>query len=280
MEAQIFERIFALTGMPRSGTTYLCAVLHNPPQVITLSEASGQWKRLFKNYGRSIRVFEVFSEQRERILRGEKMATFEGTSGYQGEERVDTWNQKKVERALNAVPDFVLGMKNPAVFLELLEVFRDAGIKCVISVRHPVSILNSWVKKTLPRLKTGKSIKGTFAYGDAISYRSNSEDPVDRRIDLHNYFADLIVEHMFDPNVMIVRHEDWYTDQAQLERVARFLNIPHSGRLRPKAVPPDPPILSQAEQERILVGCKIAGEFGYPVEKGRLKPPRIKQQTS
>ncbi|MCK4793741.1 MAG: hypothetical protein KAV87_58980 [Desulfobacteraceae bacterium] len=104
-------------------------------------------------------------------------------------------------------------------------------------------------------------MKGTFANGDAFGYRPNLRDPVDRQIDLHNYFAGLIVEHMLDKNVMLVRHEDWYTNQSQLNRIVRFLNLPHSGRLEPQPVQPDPPILSEAEQERILAGCKTASEF-------------------
>lgn len=76
MKDQIHEWAFAVTGMPRSGTTYLCAVLHNPLEVIAFSEVGGQWKHLFKKYGKTKCMFYSFAEQRERILRGERLATF------------------------------------------------------------------------------------------------------------------------------------------------------------------------------------------------------------
>lgn len=258
--------------MPRSGTTYLAAVLHNPPAVVTISEAGGQWKQLMKAYGRTTRVFDIFSDYREKILRGEKVYTLEGTPGFEGRQRIDTWNQKKIERKIKANHDFKLGMKNPEVFLELLPVFREAGTKCVITARHPVSVINSWVKKVQKRLSKGRTIEGTFANGECITYDSPSEDPVQRRIDLHNHFAELITNHLTDPNVMLIRYEDWFTDKAQAERICRFLGVPVIRYLKPKPILPDPLMISEEEQQKILTGCLIAHEFGYQVEGNRLKP--------
>lgn len=266
------DKIFAIMGMPRSGTTYLAAVLHNPPSVVTISEARGQWKDLMRSDGRSTRVFDIFYDYRERILRGEKIHTFEGTPGYEGKERIDTWNQKQVSREIEVSSDFVLGMKNPIVFLELLPIFKEASTKCVITVRHPLYIINSWVKKVQKRLFSGRTIEGTFANGQCITYDSPSEDPVQRRIDLHNYFAELITNHLTDPNVMLIRYEDWFTDKAQLERVSRFLGVPTLGHLRPTPILPDPLMISEEEQRRILTGCLIACEFGYPAEGKSLTP--------
>jgi len=268
----INDRIFVITGMPRSGTTYLCAVLHNPPAVVTISEARGQWKHLVKAYGRSTRVFDILSDYRERILRGEKVHTLEGTPGFEGKQRIDTWSQKKTARRIEVSHDFKLGMKNPEVFLELLPVFSEAGAKCVITVRHPLCVINSWVKRGQKRLSRGGTIEGTFANGQCVTYNSSSEDPVQRRIDLHNHFAELITDHLTDANVMLIRYEDWFTDKTQLERVSWFLGVPTVGYLRPKPILPDPLIISEEEQEKIQTGCLIAREFGYPVEGNGLKP--------
>ena len=115
------DRTFVLTGMPRSGTTYLAAVLYNPPQVVTLSEAGGAWRQFYREHGRSDRAFELFAAFRRSIERGEPVMTFAGTPGFAGEGRVDTWNQKKTAQRIEAAPDFHLGLKNPEVFLELLD---------------------------------------------------------------------------------------------------------------------------------------------------------------
>lgn len=47
------ERFFVITGTPRSGTTYLSAVLHYPPTLTTLSEAQRQWRQFYKQQGRA-----------------------------------------------------------------------------------------------------------------------------------------------------------------------------------------------------------------------------------
>jgi len=39
LDVNLPSGVFALTGLPRSGTTYLSAVLHDPPSTITMSEA-------------------------------------------------------------------------------------------------------------------------------------------------------------------------------------------------------------------------------------------------
>ena len=272
MDPRLKDNIFVLTGMPRSGTTYLAAVLHNPPAVVTISEAGGQWKQLMKAYGRTPRVFDVFSDYRERILRGERVHTLEGTAGFEGKQRIDTWSQKKTQRKIKADHDFKLGMKNPEVFLELLPLFREAGTRCVITARHPVSVINSWVKKVEKRLSKGGTIEGTFANGQCITYDSPSEDSVLRRIDLYNHFAGLMTDHLEDANVMLIRYEDWFTDKEQLARVCRFLGVPVLRHLNPQLILPDPLMISEEEQQAILAGCLVAHKFGYFTEGDRLKP--------
>jgi hypothetical protein len=276
MTEAAMTRDFAMTGMPRSGTTYLCAVLHNPPNVITISEAKGEWKQLFQEHGASQHTLQPFSDYRERILRGEPVSTLEGTAGYRGEGPVDTWNQERETRRLDANLRFVLGMKNPAVFLELLGVFKTMGLRCVITVRHPVAVLSSWVRGVRRQLERQASIEGTFANGDSVAYRSSMKNAVDRRIDLHNYFAKRILDHKDDWNVLIVRHEDWFTDSTQLARIGRFLGIEHKDVLQPAPRLTSPSELPALEQEQILSDCFVASDLGYPTDgRGRLQPLRM-----
>ncbi|MCK4910300.1 MAG: sulfotransferase [Thermodesulfovibrionales bacterium] len=266
------DRIFILCGLPRSGTTYLAALLYNPPEVITLSEAGGKWKQFYREHGVDPGIFDLLKDFRKRILDGEEMATFEGTAGFEGKGRVDTWNQKKEQRKVDALPDFHLGLKNPEIFLAYLGMFAEAGLKCIVTVRHPAAVINSWVKKVQKKLDRGKSVEGKFANGDCLAYSSKSDDIVQRRIDLYNHLAGLVLEHKGHDNVMVIRHEDWYTDPTQLERVTGFLGIPSLGYLRPAPIKPDPPVLSAQEQERINKGCTIAAKLRYPIKDGALEP--------
>jgi len=262
-------RCFVMTGPPRSGTTYLSAVLYRPPRVVTLSDPGGVWKRFYREHGVSPAIFEVFSDFRERIAAGRPVPVLAGTDGMAGRGRVDTWNQKKVERAVPVDPDFVLGMKNPEVFLAHLPVFLEAGIPCLVCVRHPVAVISSWVSR---KLRRGKPLAG-FADGESVTFRATAGDPVARRIELHNHFCEQILSVRDHPKLLLVRYGDWFERPSLLDEVCGFVGIESPGRLEPPPIPPSPLVLDAEEQARICDGCLIAGELGYAVEGGRLAPP-------
>jgi hypothetical protein len=265
------ENTFVLTGMPRSGTTYLAAVLFDPPGVVTMSESGGEWKQFYREHGPSERVFNLFDEHRRRIERGEPVMTFAGTEGFRGAGRIDTWNQKKTAQKVEVTEGFHLGLKNPEVFLDLLRVFVNAGVKCIVTVRHPVRVINSWVKRVRRLTESGQPIDGTFANGRSVTFESHAHDAVARRIELFNHFARQSLEYRHTPNILLIRHEDWCLDQ--LSKVCDFLGIADPARLRPPVIPPDSVELPADECARICRECAIAGEFGYPKNGSALAEP-------
>ena len=103
------------------------------------------------------------------------------------------------------------------------------------------------------------------------SYRwratESARDPVERRIELHNHFASQILEVKDHPSVLLVRYEDWFLEERQLERITEFLSIPSVGHLRPRPILPDPVALSDEEQERVLRGCVVAEQFDYDLRE-------------
>lgn len=264
---------FVLTGLPRGGTTYLSAVLYHPPQVVTISDPQGVFRRHFREHGAGDSILDLFAGFRDRLVDGEPIPTLEGTEGYQGKGRVDTWNQEKVERTVSVDQDFSLGMKNPEVFLAHLDVFRKHQIRTVISVRHPISVINSWRKRTLKKQKAGTALKG-FGAGVALHVDLKESDPFERALELHEHWCSQVIEAMSDPSVMIVRHEDWYSDPGQLSRIGAFVGVPTKDHLHPAPIAADPPdALTSDQVERIRSRCVLAAEFGYPLEKGLLSMP-------
>lgn len=219
---------------------------------------------------------EVFAEYYRTLLDGDEIPTFEGTPGFSGETRVDTWNQVKRWGSVEVASDFTLGMKNPEVFLHFLEEFQRFGVKCVVSVRHPLSIINSWVTRAHKLQAEGEPIEGSLADGASVVFKSSLPDIVDRRIDLHNYLVGRIVANLGAPSVSVIRYEDWFLDEGMLARVADFLGIPHRGYLKPNLIPPERPTLPAEEQARILEHCRIAGELGYEVSEGRLTGSEVR----
>lgn len=258
------DGIFALTGLPRSGTTYLAAVLHDPPSTIALSEARGAWKQAWRDGADTKVIAALMREFHNRIREGEAVATFEGTPGYAGDARVDTWNQPKIEQVINATPGFRLGLKNPEVFLDWLPRLRALGIPVVITVRHPVAIVNSWLEKRAARITKGKDPAGHFGNGDATIFTASASDPIDRCIELHEHLAAKIVKLLDDPGVLIIRYEDWFSDNNLLTRIVDFLGLHSSKGLSPRPIRPEPPnLLDDDAIERLRTGCLTAEPLGY-----------------
>ncbi|MGH0034787.1 MAG: hypothetical protein ACQGVK_07135 [Myxococcota bacterium] len=262
-------RDFVMTGAPRSGTTYLSAVLYRPPQVVTLSDPGGVWKRFYREHGASPEIFGVFADFRRRIAAGKPVPVLAGTEGMAGRGRVDTWNQKKVEQSVDVAPDFALGMKNPEVFLAHLPIFLEAGLPCLVCVRHPVSVISSWVAR---KRRRGKPMKG-FSDGEAVTFRSTAGDAAGRRIELHNHFCRQILAVRDHPRLKLVRYGEWFDRPGLLDEICDFVGLESPGRLEPAPIPPSSIVLDAGEQDRILAECRIAGELGYPLDGDRLRPP-------
>ena len=264
LDVNLPSGVFALSGLPRSGTTYLAAVLHDPPSTITMSEARGAWKQAWRNGANTEVIAELMHEFHERIRVGEAVATFEGTPGYSGDARVDTWNQPKIERAIDTTPGFRLGFKNPEVFLDWLPQLRELGIPVVITVRHPVTIVNSWLKKRTMRITRGKDPAGHFGNGDATTFTASASDPIDRCIELHEYLATKIVKLLDDPGVLIIRYEHWFSDDNLLTQIVDFLGLHSSKGLSPRPIRPETPnLLDDDAIERLRTGCLSAEPLGY-----------------
>lgn len=258
------DRVFLLTGLPRSGTTYLAAVLHDPPRVVCQSEAKGAWKRAWRDGAGTDEMLAILDGLRSAVREGRPVPTFEGTAGYEGDGRVDTWNQEKIWKPIEAGPDLRFGAKNPEIFLDWLPRWRSLGFRVVVTVRHPVAVINSWLSQRRRRLEAGKAVEGGFGNGDATTFSADSDDPLDRCIALHEHLSRRIVEHRDDDGVLLVRYDRWFSDPDQLQHVRSFLELPGSGPPIPAPIRPEPPRhCSPDDIERIRLGCDSADALGF-----------------
>jgi len=232
---------FAMTGMPRSGTTYLAALLHRPPDVATFSEAQGAWKDLQERGFTRDRFLATVAGFRRKLRAGEPVPTLEGTDGFAGRGRVDTWNNRKNVAVVRVRDDALLGVKNPEVFLEWLPELVAMGVRTIVTTREPLGTIQSWKRKGEERAAKGRPLAGHFANGDSPAWSASSADPVRRRIELYEHWAALIRAHAGSPRVLVVRYEDWFTRGAeQLESIRAFLELPIALTLDPPPIAPDP----------------------------------------
>lgn len=147
-----------LTGLPRSGTTLLTALLDDPPRSVALGEPrwQAQWRRhnapdpaAFAAY-----LVEDFTRIRAALLRGETVEDRIATDGrpltnyLQGGMRSFALRPRRVEAL---TPGFRLVMKWPALYTAVLPALVATGVfRIVALLRHPLATLRSWNATDFP----------------------------------------------------------------------------------------------------------------------------------
>jgi hypothetical protein len=258
--------------------------LHRPPERIAISDPAGAWRRFWRKRGKSEAILDELRKWRGKVRRGAEVPGLDEAPGYRGDGHVDTWAEggRKTKVSYDVTSGFWLGLKNPEIFLEHLDIFLAQGLRCVVSVRHPVPVINSWVwhprggVMALPEGERDRALAGdgrkVFGAGRSLVFSSAERSVEERRIALYNHLTSKILDHQGDPNLMIIRHEDWFREpEALLCEVESFIGMEPSGELVLEPVQSQLRIgLSAREVELISERCVRAGELGYPMSGGRL----------
>ena len=204
-----------ITGIPRSGTSYLCQLLHAVPDQVVINEPMEIFGALQGDIpGHSVACY--YRDLRRRILDGEAIEN--KTEG--GAIIADTAKLDVRTSAPIAVEesDFSLWTKNTLAYLnrlpQLFEAMPDATF--VACVRHPFDTIESWAR-TFPHLRDADVERFPVGHpSDRWLLQTQREDlsviaACDalprRRAMLWNYLASIILEH--SDRLIIVRLEDF-----------------------------------------------------------------------
>ncbi|HET6252020.1 MAG TPA: sulfotransferase, partial [Tepidisphaeraceae bacterium] len=199
-----------ITGIPRSGTSYLCNLLNRFDNAVVLNEPDGIARSLRKEpipYG----VATFYRDIRRDVLEGRPIQN-KLRDGKVTDETVGANEQSAyVPTVVN--DDFVLGVKNPLGFLSRLRGLRRAmpHARVAVCVRNPFDTIASW-KTTFEHLKTAQvaDLWNGGLQDPTLSARARKtlEDiaqlkrPAWRRAAWWRYLADLVLEAA--PDVIIV----------------------------------------------------------------------------
>ncbi len=215
-----------ITGIPRSGTSYLCKLLNsvensvviNEPEEVMDLERTSLWR--LRAYYKKIR-FEISKGKKiwNKIQNGK---IIEDTAKVDDRKlcKHDVLNKK-----------FLLSVKNPLVFLSLLPYFNKIMPKSriVVCIRNPIDTIASWKKsfphlsdvifEQFPKIFFNKAII-TKQQRKALSKISATEDFEIKRALLWNYLVKIIEENM--ESVSIIRYEDFIIDpNVELKKVLK-----------------------------------------------------------
>lgn len=261
-----------ITGIPRSGTSYLCSLINELDGHVAINEpleVFGHLQTDSSDHG----IASYYVTLRKRILSGLPVENKTHNGAIitdTAKLNVRTAAPIRVER-----PDFMLWTKNTLAYLGTLERLLAAmpGAIFVACVRHPVDTIASWTRtfshlrdadvETLP---FGGPSDGSLSKERQIQLASIAacENVHVRRAKLWHYLADLILCQR--DRVVILRMEDLISDQpAQVTRIVSARDRQPKGNCRSCFSPKSN--VAQLPEEAlgpIVFECaKASAELGY-----------------
>jgi hypothetical protein len=225
-----------LTGIPRSGTSYLCNLLHRFDNCVVLNEPSEIFP-ILKSEAIPRGMPEYYAKIREDVKEGRKIPN----KLKDGKIVEDTVNWDKQSEYVPQVKngDFALGTKNTIAYLSRFAALRAIMPEAtfVVSVRNPFQTLASW-KRSFPHLKNANvsalpvgSVNDAFLPADQrseLARISSVTEPAIRRAEFWNYLGGLILENL--SHLVLIRYEELVANP--LECISPIRNIVDLGDLR------------------------------------------------
>jgi hypothetical protein len=206
-----------ITGIPRSGTSYLCNLLHRMSNCVILNEPAEAITALTDV--KSPRALATFLRDRRRdILAGVPIPN----KLDHGRATQDTAHCNETQHYCPqpASTDFVLGIKQTLAFLSRLPMLRQMlpDARFVACVRDPLDTIASW-KGSFPHLAMADVVRQpvgnpidpwlTAAQRQELCFIASILDPALRRAAWWRYLANLILASRDD--LILIRYEDLVT---------------------------------------------------------------------
>jgi hypothetical protein len=262
-----------ITGIPRSGTSLLCRLLHEQPDCVVVNEPAEIFGPL-TNCENPWWIACYYRELRRDILEGEAIEN-------KVEDGRIVEDTRKLDRRARYHPrvsrsDFLLGTKNTLLYLARIPVIRRAlpEAPIIACVRHPLDTLASW-KDSFAHLRDVKLDVFPVSYADnaflsgldrrRLRHIVETEDPSQRRALLWAHLAETIETHR--ESLVIVKYEDLVADPVtEMRRILGAVPGFDVSALRPPALTlrTRRELLDEADMRAAADLCgREAAYFGY-----------------
>jgi hypothetical protein len=247
------DRDFIICGLPRSGTSLLSAMLHQPPRIVTVLEP---WD------GMRLAPKPLFDSLRKEISEDGGL-----TRGKLDTDRLEAdgdvvWRSEGRRLALDVDEGFFLGVKWPAFwrYLELLPTTRF-----LVCLRDPFQVVASF-KRVGGRLREGRDYDTAFNRSMNDELLAATDDVAVRRALLYEFVAARIAPALPRPNVLPVRYERWFADaDALMRELEAFLRVQLDETVHVRPPRSEEGALSSRERGLVRDLCSSAEAIGYVV---------------
>ena len=206
-----------ITGIPRSGTSYLCNLLHRMNNCVILNEPL-ETAAILNNAKSPFGLAHFLRDRRRDVMTGVPIPN----KLEDGQITQDTAksNESRLYSPQVASANFVLGIKETLVFLSRVPMLRRMlpNARFVACVRDPLDTLASW-KGSFPHLNVADVVRQpignpidpwlTTHQRQELNRIAAVVDPASRRAAWWRYLANLILESR--DHLIIIRYEDLVT---------------------------------------------------------------------
>ena len=209
------NRGFVITGIPRSGTSFVCELLNHLPDVVALNETMDISALLSATdaEARILALKDYFAQVRQGICRSRtvpqnELASSDGNM-FLSETSVPRKSAKtgrliSVPVQQNLSRNFAIGLKNLNVFALLLSEFQ-AHFDCFAVVRNPLATLGSWHTLDHP-VRSGRIVAAARIDPPLASRLAGIEDSRSRRLALLDWYHRRFIDVLGTDRIM--RYED------------------------------------------------------------------------
>jgi len=219
--SELRKRDVIITGIPRSGTTLLTAMMDSAPDTVALNEP--KWQYDWARENREHSPPEDFAKwlagdfivSRHKLLKGIALPERRAEDGSavtnyyhvnpQTGAMEDTFKTVPFTRP-GLTPDFRLAMKHNGLYFGALQQIIETGMFDIyVIVRHPVHVIASWNRAPIP-LSRGK-MPGAIIYWDQMNSLTRSPvDLLEKQVKMYDLLCKRI--HYFRDHVTVVQYEE------------------------------------------------------------------------
>ena len=228
-----------ITGIPRSGTSYLCSVLNQVRNTVVVNEPE-EVLQILRNES-PLPLARLHEFIRARVNAGQPIVNKIVNGKFIEDTNIIDARNAYIPETDRA--DFLLGTKNTLIYLNCLDKLEKTFPKArvVACVRHPRDTIASWSRVSFPHLKNAAP-RFLLNYVDDDARRTlgtilQTPDLAKRYAMLWNHLANIILNHM--DRLLLVHYEKMVTDpQGTLAGIYESISFPLDLRLPPEPSSP------------------------------------------
>jgi hypothetical protein len=269
------KRNFFITGIPRTGTSLLCSLLHKHKDCVVINEPSTIFAFL-KESGDPWGVADYYKKLRENILAGESVENkIANNSLIEDTAKLD---EREQYTPMVSSENFLLGTKNTLAYMARLPNIERIMpfAKTIACIRHPYQTIASW-KRTFDHLRLADV--RSFPVGNPsdefltqkqrqqLAQVDSSENAAEKRALLWRYLATILWDNK--ARLFIVHYESLISDTSQqlttiLDYVGADNPVWSSQLDKPLSLSDKSSVLTTEDLLAIKKICwPIASKFGY-----------------